>query len=58
MKLEILKCPKCNKYTLKKLCIDCKINTLSPKPAKFSLEDKYLKYRLISKKNELRNKTI
>jgi len=50
MKKEILKCDKCLKYTIKNPCPDCNSNTLSPKPAKFSIEDKYGKYRRIAKK--------
>ena len=34
-------------------CPNCNEMTVTPKPAKFSLEDKYLKYRLLAKKNEL-----
>jgi len=48
MAKEILKCQKCKQYTLKKT--HCKTKTLSVKPAKFSPEDKYQKYRLLYKK--------
>lgn len=54
MKTEILLCKKCDIYTLKKNCQNCNNITVTPKPAKFSLEDRYLKYRLLAKKNELR----
>ncbi|MBS3151623.1 nucleolar RNA-binding Nop10p family protein [Candidatus Woesearchaeota archaeon] len=40
MTKEILKCFNCNVYTLKDLCPKCSNKTTSPKPAKFSLEDK------------------
>jgi len=52
MKIEILLCKNCHVYTLKKTCPICNNITVTPKPAKFSLEDKYLKYRLLAKKNE------
>lgn len=39
--LHILKCNKCKKYTLKEYCPDCNTKTISPKPAKFSPEDKW-----------------
>ncbi len=54
MKVEILQCKECKKYTLERECNDCKQQTITPKPAKFSPEDKYGKYRRIAKKqNEL-----
>ena len=40
----IMKCPKCGNYTMKELC-PCGNKTLTPKPAKFSPEDKYGAYR-------------
>jgi H/ACA ribonucleoprotein complex subunit 3 len=55
MKTEILKCVECKKYTLEKSCPNCNNNCISPKPAKFSIEDKYGHYRRIAK-NELENK--
>ena len=49
---EILKCVKCNAYTLKKKC-KCGGKTVSPKPGKWSSEDRYGEYRLKYKeKNE------
>ena len=48
---EILKCQICERYTLKKIC--CKSQTITPKPAKWSPEDKYGKYRRIYKKDEM-----
>jgi len=53
MKTQILFCKNCHVYTLKNNCPECSNITITPKPAKFSLEDKYLKYRLLAKKNEL-----
>lgn len=53
MSKNILFCKKCYIYTLKKTCPNCDENTISSKPAKFSIDDKYLAYRLKAKKNEL-----
>ncbi len=57
MKSQILICKECHVYTLKEKCPNCNKDTITSKPAKFSIEDKYLKYRLKAKENELRNKT-
>ena len=51
MKTQILFCKNCYIYTLKNSCPNCNTSTITPKPAKFSLEDKYLKYRLLAKKH-------
>lgn len=42
---KILKCPKCNNYTLNDKCIKCKVKTIDVRPPRFSLEDKYGVYR-------------
>jgi len=55
MKKEILKCPKCNTYTLEKHCSKCNTKTLTPKPAKYTIEDKYGKYRRKYKQNVVSN---
>ena len=45
------KCEKCGKYTLKKNdCPYCRGNVRIPHPAKFSPDDKYLKYRMAARK--------
>ena len=49
---HILKCLKCQKYTLQEDC--CKIKTISPKPPKFSPTDKYGKYRREEKRKILK----
>ena len=46
---HILKCTKCNKYTISEKCPDCNIIAVNPKPAKYSPQDKYAKYRRIAK---------
>ncbi|ENN96652.1 RNA-binding protein Nop10p [Methanocaldococcus villosus KIN24-T80] len=49
--MKIRKCPKCGKYTLKDICIYCGEKTFVPKPPKFSLEDKWGKYRRMLKRS-------
>ena len=41
---SILKCADCGKYTMKDACV-CGGKASTPKPAKFSIEDKYGSYR-------------
>ncbi|MBT4577139.1 RNA-protein complex protein Nop10 [Candidatus Woesearchaeota archaeon] len=55
MKVEILQCSKCKDYTLEKECSECNQKTITPKPARFSIEDKYGKYRRMAK-NELEHR--
>ncbi len=55
---HILKCPKCNSYTLKDKCPKCETKTVSSKPPKFSPEDKYGKYRREEKKEKLKEKEL
>jgi len=50
IKPAIRKCPSCNNYTMKIECENCRIETQLPKPARFSPEDKYGKYRRKLKK--------
>lgn len=42
---KILRCLKCNTYTLKETCTKCDNKTTNPKPARYKNEDKYSKYR-------------
>ena len=44
MSLSILYCSNCKKYTLKEMC-SCGNKTQTTRPAKFSPEDKYGRYR-------------
>ncbi|WP_299291282.1 RNA-protein complex protein Nop10 [Nitrosopumilus sp.] len=46
MKFQLRKCSKCNQYTLKMSCSKCDDQTISAHPAKFSPDDKYMRYRL------------
>lgn len=45
MTKEILKCFKCSTYTLKEFCPKCDSKTATTKPAKFSPDDRFGKYR-------------
>ena len=47
MKHKIRKCKTCDKYLLKEICPSCNLETNDPHPPKFSLEDKYIRYRVI-----------
>lgn len=42
--MHILKCTKCNKYTLSETC-ECGGKAIENKPPKYSPEDKYADYR-------------
>ena len=54
IKLRFLlrRCPKDYHYTLKEICPLCKEETVSAHPAKFSPDDKYMKYRLAERYNQ------
>ncbi len=58
MARHILKCLNCSNYTTKKDCEKCSGKTVSPKPPKFSLQDKYQQYRREAKKEELIKKEL
>ncbi|MBZ3935260.1 RNA-protein complex protein Nop10 [Methanimicrococcus blatticola] len=42
---RIKKCQSCSRYTLSETCPDCGGVCVSPKPASYSPEDRYGKYR-------------
>ncbi|MFH1638311.1 MAG: RNA-protein complex protein Nop10 [Candidatus Woesearchaeota archaeon] len=50
MAKKILYCRDCDAFTLKDKCPKCGKGALSTKPAKYSPEDKYGKYRRMAKK--------
>lgn len=60
MKHRIRKCKNCEKYTLKEICPSCNSETNDPHPSKFSLEDKYIRYRVVEAhtKTDLWNKVV
>ena len=49
MKHMLRKCGHCKIYTLDEKCINCNNPTLDPHPPKFSMEDKYVRYRVREK---------
>ena len=57
MSLEILRCPKCSSYALTAQCA-CGGERLSPKPPKYSPEDKYAAYRRKYKELQAKGETI
>lgn len=46
MRFQLRKCSECGVYTLKTNCPKCNEETKSAHPAKFSPDDKYVRYRL------------
>ena len=46
MRFQILRCTVCRRYTLEETCPECGGTATSPHPAKFSPDDKYMRYRL------------
>ncbi|MFC1506440.1 RNA-protein complex protein Nop10 [Thermoproteota archaeon] len=46
MKWQIRRCNKCKEYTLNYICPRCKTETEISIPPKFSLHDKYARYRI------------
>ena len=55
MSMKMYKCPECGIYTLEDKCPKCSGDLKVIYPPKFSIEDKYGKYRRILKK-EIRDK--
>ena len=49
MHFQLRRCPICGKYTMKTECSSCKEDTISAHPAKFSPDDKYVRYRLVER---------
>jgi H/ACA ribonucleoprotein complex subunit 3 len=44
------RCTRCRGYTLQETCPRCGGDAVSPHPAKFSMDDKYRKYRLLMRR--------
>ena len=51
MRFQLRRCSKCNHYSLKEKCALCNEETVSAHPAKFSPDDKYMRYRLAERYN-------
>lgn len=49
MRFQIKRCSDCHTYTLESECSGCDKATESAHPAKFSPDDKYMRYRLRTK---------
>ncbi|MEE0939074.1 RNA-protein complex protein Nop10 [Methanobrevibacter sp.] len=54
MNMKMNKCPECGIYTLKDACPKCGGQLKVIYPPKFSIEDKYGKYRRILKKESMK----
>jgi len=46
MRKLLRRCSSCSRYTLQMKCPKCGGETVSPHPAKFSPQDRYIKYRV------------
>ena len=46
---HILKCQNCGRYTMQEVCPECGSRAVSPKPPRYSPEDKYARYRRMAK---------
>jgi H/ACA ribonucleoprotein complex subunit 3 len=57
MSRHILKCVKCNNYTMKQICPKCGEKAVSVIPLKYSPDDRMAKYRRMAKE-ELIEKTV
>ena len=54
---SILKCSNCGKYTMKEICT-CNGKAITPKPGKFSPEDKYAQYRRKAKIDDFKRRGL
>jgi len=58
MAKHILLCPKCMKYTMSEKCSECGSIAATPKPAKYSPDDKYAKFRRQAKEEGYKEKDL
>ena len=58
MSQHIFKCLNCRSYSLEDSCSGCGGKCVTPRPPKFSLEDKYADYRRITKLEELKKRNL
>jgi H/ACA ribonucleoprotein complex subunit 3 len=50
---ELRKCGKCSSYMISQACPACgHEKTVSPRPPKYSVEDRYAKYRRMAKEQQ------
>jgi H/ACA ribonucleoprotein complex subunit 3 len=52
MAVSLLKCESCGRYNIRSVCVVCGGKAVNPKPPKFSIEDKYAKYRRMAREQE------
>jgi len=52
MRHMIRRCPKCLLYTLKSVCKKCGAPTVDAHPARYSPDDKYVRYRIADRYTE------
>lgn len=50
--MKVLRCGECGSYTLGERCPACGGESVSPKPARFSPEDRYGRYRRMLKRDQ------
>jgi H/ACA ribonucleoprotein complex subunit 3 len=53
MKTGFKKCERCGVYTLKDRCPSCNGHVTNPVPSKFSIQDRFGKYRRMMKKEKI-----
>lgn len=56
MRYLIKKCPRCGIYTLREKCPRCGSETISPHPPKFNIYDRYVRYRILARREAELNK--
>jgi len=52
MKTQLRKCPSCGTYTLKEKCVKCDSPTVMPIQARYSPEDRFGKYRRMTRETK------
>ena len=55
---HIMKCEKCDIYTMEEKCVVCGSKSLNPKPQKYTPLDKYSNYRRKAKEEILKTKGL
>ncbi len=54
MHFQLRKCVDCKRYTLKEECSKCGHKTVSVHPGKYSPDDKYARYRISDRYNQIK----
>lgn len=50
--VDLLRCENCHEYAIQQTCPTCGGKAVNPKPPKYSVEDKYARYRRMAKEQE------